>query len=350
MATHRRPKQPSHARVVVLTAAAAATVALSAQSAWADPKPSIDDVKTQIDGLNSQAEQATEQYDGAKEKADTLRQQASQLQDEVARTQAQVNQLEEGLGSVAGQQYMDDGIDPSVQLMFNADPSGYLDQAATQHQANISEAEALKALQQAQRTLNQQKQDAATALAQLDATTTTLNNAKTDVQSKLAQSQSLLNSLTASQRAAVLAAQQQEDGGGAASRGTSRADLGPLPQASGQAGGAVAAALSRLGDPYVWATNGPNTFDCSGLMQWSYEQVGIQLPRTSQEQASVGTAVPSLAQAQPGDLVIYNAEDGPEGHVGMYIGNGMVVHAPHTGAVVRTMPANALPIATIRRI
>ncbi|GAA1952782.1 C40 family peptidase [Kitasatospora viridis] len=350
MATHRRPKQPSRARVVVLTAATAATVTLSVQGAWADPKPSVDDVKSQLDGLNAQAEKATEQYDGAQEKAAALRVSSSQLQDEVARTQAQVDQLQQGLGSVAGQQYMQDGLDPSLQLVFTADPSGFLDRAATQQQADISEAGALKALQQAQRALNQQKQDAATELAELDSTTTALQTAASQVKAKLQQSQTLLNSLTASQRAAVLAAEQQDGGGGAASRGSTRADLSALPQASGQAGSAVSAALSRLGDPYVWGHTGPTTFDCSGLMQWAYEQAGVQLPRTSQEQAGVGMSVPSLAQAQPGDLVIYNAEDGPEGHVGMYLGNGQVVHAPHAGAVVRIMAADAMPIATIRRI
>ncbi|GAA1217087.1 C40 family peptidase [Kitasatospora nipponensis] len=349
MATHRRPKQPGHSRVVVLTAAAAATVALSAQSAWADPPPSTTDVKTQLDGLNAQAERATEQYDGAKEKADGLRQQASQLQDQVARTQAQVDQLKEGLASVAGQQYRQDGLDPSVQLMLSASPAGYLDRATTQHQADISEAGALKTLQQAERALNQQKQDATTALVQLDATSTALNSAKTQVQAKLQQAQSLLNSLTASQRAALAAAQQQAEGG-EVSRGTTRADLSALPQASGQAGTAVQAALSRLGDPYLWSASGPTAFDCSGLMQWAYRQAGVQLPRTSQEQATVGIAVPGLAQAQPGDLVIYNAQDGPRGHVGMYIGNGEVVHAPHAGTVVRVMQADAMSIATIRRV
>ncbi|WP_035803495.1 C40 family peptidase [Kitasatospora mediocidica] len=349
MATHRRPKQPSHARVVVLSAAAAATVALSAQGAWADPPPSSTDVKAQLDGLNAQAERATEQFDGAKEKSDDLRLRASQLQDEVARTQAQVGVLQEGLASVAGQQYMRDGLDPSVQLMLSANPAGYLDQATTQHQANVSEAETLKSLQQAERALNQQKQEAATTLAQLATTTTALNTAKAQVQAKLQQSQSLLNSLTAAQQAALRAAQQGADGG-EASRGSSRADLAALPQASGLAGSAVQAALSRLGDPYLWGAGGPTAFDCSGLMQWAYGQAGIHLPRTSQEQATVGSAVPGLAQAQPGDLVIYNAEDGPEGHVGMYIGNGQVVHAPHAGAVVRIMQATAMPIATIRRI
>ena len=203
---------------------------------------------------------------------------------------------------------MQDGLDPSVQLMLSADPSGFLDQATTQHQASVSEAGALKALQQAERTLNRQKQDAAATLAQLDSTTAALNGAKAQVQAKLQQSQSLLNSLTAGQRAALLAAQQDGEGG-EVSRGSTRADLASLPQASGQAGAAVQAALSRLGDPYLWGAGGPTAFDCSGLTQWAYAQAGIQLPRTSQEQATVGIAVPGLGQAQPGDLVIYNAEE-----------------------------------------
>ncbi|MFI9272488.1 NlpC/P60 family protein [Kitasatospora sp. NPDC052896] len=347
MASHRRAKQPSRARVAVLTAAAATVVALSAQSAWADPQPSVNDVKAQIDNLNTQQEQASQQFDGAQEKSDQLRQQASQLQDEVARAQDQVTQLEQGLATVAGEQYMSDGIDPSVQLMLNSDPSGYLSQAASLDQATTTETDALKSLQSEERTLNQEKAEASATLAELDATTTTLNSAKSQVQTKLQQAQSLLNSLSASQRAALQAAEQQDEGD-VASRGAARADLGNLPPASGYAGAAVAAALSRLGDSYVWGHTGPTTFDCSGLMQWAYAQAGVSLPRTSQEQGTIGTEVPSLADAQPGDLVIYGSD---MHHVGMYIGNGNVVHAPHTGDVVRVMQASVIgPIATIRRV
>jgi cell wall-associated NlpC family hydrolase len=159
------------------------------------------------------------------------------------------------------------------------------------------------------------------------------------VQQKLQDANNLLNSLTAQERAAVQAADR-------ASRGDARADLGSLPSAGGYAGVAVAAALSMRGHDYHWGSAGPSEFDCSGLMQWSYARAGVSLPRTSEEQMGIGSRVPSLAEAQPGDLVIY--EGG--GHVGMYIGNGMVVHAPHTGDVVRTMPADAMTIVTIRRV
>ncbi|MFD0278400.1 NlpC/P60 family protein [Kitasatospora sp. NPDC127111] len=347
MASHRRPKQPSRARVSVLTAAAATAVALSAQvaaHAAPSPSPKKDDVKAQIDQLQEEAEQATEKYNGAKERADQLRKQADQLQDQVARGQDQMTQLQGGLAAVAGEQYRSGGIDPSVQLMLSSDPSGYLDKASSVQQASSSQTEALKGLQDQQRRLDQQKAEAAAILASLDSTTKDLNQAKADVNKKLKEAQDLLNSLSAADRAALRAQQQQED---RASRGSERADLGSLPQAGGYAGAAVSNAMSKQGSPYVWGATGPSTFDCSGLMVWAYGKAGISLPRTSQAQGNVGARVPSLAEAQPGDLIIYRSD---RSHVGMYIGNGMVVHAPHTGDVVKVMKADAMPINTIRRV
>ncbi|GAB2715918.1 C40 family peptidase [Kitasatospora kifunensis] len=335
MASHRRPKQPSRARISVFTAAAATAVAISSQTgAWADPKPSIQDVKAQIDDLNNQQEAAAEKYDGAKERGDQLRQQASQLQDEVARTQDQLTQLQSGLAGVAGEQYRSGGIDPTVQLMLNSNPQNYLDQASSMQVATSTEADVLKSLQSEQRNLDQEKKEAADTLAQLDGATQQLNQAKADVQSKLAAAQKLLNSLSAADRASLAAADR-------ASRSSARTDLGSLdlPAAAGYAGQAVQEALSRLGDSYVWGATGSTTFDCSGLMQWAYGQAGVSLPRTSQEQATVGTGVPSLSQAQPGDLVIFGSD---RHHVGMYIGNGKMVHAPHTGDVVRIADVNTM--------
>ncbi|MFE7589938.1 NlpC/P60 family protein [Kitasatospora sp. NPDC057512] len=345
MASHRRPKQPSRARISVLTAAAATAVALSAQvAAHAAPQPNKTDVKAQIDQLQEEQEQAAEKYNGAKERADQLRKQADQLQDQVARGQEQMTQLQGGLAEVAGEQYRSGGIDPSVQLMLSSDPSGYLDKASTVQQASTSQAEALKGLLDQQRRLDQEKTEAAAVLASLDTTTKDLNQAKADVNTKLKAAQDLLNSLSSADRAALRAQQAQDD---RASRGSDRVDLSNLPPASGYAATALAKAMSKQGSPYVWGATGSTTFDCSGLMVWAYGQAGVSLPRTSQEQGHYGTRVPSLDQAQPGDLVIY----GPDmHHVGMYIGNGMVVHAPHTGDVVKVMKADAMSINTIRRV
>ncbi|MEU9132448.1 NlpC/P60 family protein [Kitasatospora sp. NPDC048540] len=345
MAAHRRPKQPSRARVSVLTGAAATAVALTAQvSAHAAPaQPGKDEVKAQVDKLLEEQEQAAERYNGAKERADQLRKQADQLQDQVARGQGQLTELAAGLAAVAADEYRQGGVDPSMQLMLSADPDEYLARASGFEQAVSTQADTLKALKDQQRRLDQQKQEAAAVLAELDASTQTLNGAKDEVQHKLQEAQRLLSSLSVADRTAILRGTD-----GSASRSSARIDPSTLPPASGYAATAVRTALDQQGDPYKWATTGPDTFDCSGLMVFAYAKAGVSLPRTSQEQATVGTNVGTdWHNAQPGDLVIYH---GDRSHVGMYIGNGLVVHAPRAGDVVKTMQVDAIQISTIRRV
>lgn len=112
----------------------------------------------------------------------------------------------------------------------------------------------------------------------------------------------------------------------------------------------VADAKRYLGVPYQWGGTSPTTgFDCSGFVQHVYGDLGIQLPRTSQEQSTVGTPVQSLSQAQPGDLLFFEPGAGGPGHVGIYLGNGMMIDAPHTGSSVRVEQVWTTPCA-IRRI
>lgn len=105
------------------------------------------------------------------------------------------------------------------------------------------------------------------------------------------------------------------------------------------ADGAVASALTRLGAPYSWGAAGPDAFDCSGLMFWSYQQEGKSIPRTSQAQVSGGTPV-SRADLQPGDIVGYYPG---VTHVAMYIGNGQVVHASDYGIPVQVVSVDSMP-------
>ncbi|MER8186895.1 NlpC/P60 family protein [Kitasatospora sp. NPDC094015] len=348
MATHRRPKQPSRARISVLTGAAATAVALSAQvSAHAAPaRPTKDEVRAQVDKLLEEQEAASERYNGAKERSEQLHKQTDQLQDQVARGQAQLTELTAGLAAVAAEEYRQGGVDPSMELMFSADPDDYLARAAGFDQAVNTQADTLRSLKEQQRRLDQQKQEAAAVLAELDRSTQALNGAKDEVQHKLQEAQQLLGTLSAADRTAIL---RGTDGDGStASRSSNRVDPSTLPPAAGYAATAVRAALDQQGDPYKWAATGPDTFDCSGLMVYAYAKAGVSLPRTSQEQATVGTDVGTdWHQAQPGDLVIYHSN---RSHVGMYIGNGLVVHAPRAGDVVRTMKVDAIAISTIRRV
>jgi len=329
VASHRRPKQPSRTRVTVLTTAAAAAVALSANAANAAPseKLSKNEVKAKVDKLYEEAEQATEKLDGAKEKQDKLQKQISTLQDNVARGQEELNELRDGLGSMASAQYRTGGIDPSVALFLSSDPDNYLDQASTMDQLSAQQVEALKKVQEKQRSLAQQRKEAADKLKDLADTRAELAKKKKEVQNKLGSAQKLLNTLTAKEKAALAAAEQERS-----TRASERVDLGNSTSASGRAAAAFSAAQTKLGSPYVYGASGPSSFDCSGLTSWAYAQAGVTIPRTSQAQANAGTRIYSQSDLKVGDLVIFY---GDYHHVGLYAGNGQVLHAPRTGTVVR---------------
>ncbi|MET8288834.1 NlpC/P60 family protein [Streptomyces sp. NPDC005132] len=337
MASHRRPKQPSRTRVTVLTTVAAAAVALSANAANAAPseKPSKDEVKSKVDALYQEAEQATEKLDGAKEKQDKLEKQISTLQDNVARGQEDLNQLRDALGSMASAQYRTGGIDPSVALFLSSNPDDYLDKASAMDQLSGQQVEALKKVQEKQRELAQQRQEASEKLKDLSDTRAELKKKKQEVQGKLASAQKLLNSLTAKEKAA-LAAQDQER----ATRASERVDLGNTKAASGRAAAAFAAAESVIGAPYDYGHAGPSTFDCSGLTSWAYAQADVSIPRTSEVQANAGTRIYSQSDLRVGDLVIFY---GDHHHVGLYAGGGQVLHAPHSGALVRYESIGNMP-------
>ncbi|NBE54208.1 C40 family peptidase [Streptomyces boluensis] len=335
MASHRRPKQPSRTRVTVLTATAAAAVALTSQAAHADPKPSKKEVKAEVDKLYEEAEKSTEKYNGAKEQQDKLEDQIDDLQDKVARGQDELNELRSGIGSLASAQYRSGGIDPSVQLFLSSDPDSYLDKASSLDQLTSKQADALKEIQSKQRTLAQQRSEASDKLRDLEDTRKELGEKKKEVQDKLSEAQKLLNTLTAKERAALAAAEER------ASRDAGdRADLGDAVPASQRGAAALEAAKSKIGSPYVYGASGPSSFDCSGLTSWAYSQAGVSIPRISQDQANAGTRIQSQSALKPGDLVIFY---GDMHHVGFFAGNGQVLHAPKPGAAVRYESINNMP-------
>ncbi|MFE3059276.1 NlpC/P60 family protein [Nocardia sp. NPDC059239] len=108
---------------------------------------------------------------------------------------------------------------------------------------------------------------------------------------------------------------------------------------------ALAAGLTRVGDPYVWGATGPDQFDCSGLVQWAFHQVGKSVPRTSQQQSSYGTPVDEK-DLQPGDVVFFYSDIS---HVGIYAGNGLMLHASTFGVPVQVAPMSSTPFHSARR-
>ncbi|UAK32272.1 C40 family peptidase [Nocardia asteroides] len=117
----------------------------------------------------------------------------------------------------------------------------------------------------------------------------------------------------------------------------------PVPSVFGL--GALAAATTQIGKPYEWGGTGPSSWDCSGLVQWAYRQVGVSIPRTTWQQAKAGTPVPR-ASLSPGDIVVLNSDGS---HVGIYAGLGQVLNAYDWGVPVGYTPLEQFDIYAIRR-
>ncbi|MGP4113083.1 NlpC/P60 family protein [Streptomyces sp. 4N509B] len=362
MACHRRPRSPEaradRARAVrvtalsvtVATAAVAATAVpvlaepggpaeASSQAADATPGTSAE-AAAEVERLLVEAERAVEAYNGASERVEGLEEELERRQDRVARGQQALNEQRRALGSAAAAQYRSGGIDPSLALLLTADPDGYLDRAATLDRVGDRQTGALRELRAVQRGLEQRRQEARRALRELTEERQRLTRAKTTAQRRLEAARSHF---------ATLSAQEREERERAAARATGAATVslggGAAGAPSSRAATAVAAATSAVGRPYAWGQAGPDAFDCSGLVQWAYAQAGVALPRTSQGQATAGRPVP-LSQALPGDIVAFRSD---ASHVGIYVGDGQMIHSPHPGASVRYDPVGIMPVSSVVR-
>jgi cell wall-associated NlpC family hydrolase len=116
------------------------------------------------------------------------------------------------------------------------------------------------------------------------------------------------------------------------------------PTAAG--GSAMSRALGKVGAPYRWGATGPNAFDCSGLVSWAYQSSGVSLPRTSRAMSRVGTPV-AKADLRPGDLVFFYR---PVSHVGIYLGNGKIVHASSKKYPVKVSDMGRMTFNSARRV
>lgn len=334
-----------------VTVAAATAAVLSAQGgAEAQPGPSgsgsssPDEVRHQVDGLYAQAETASQRAAGAQERQAELQRRASLLEQQLAQEQQRADDVAGQLGAMAQSEYEQGGtIDPVLQLLLSAHPGDYLDRAASLGAVDADLASRLAELRTDEQRVQRDRTAVGEQLNELDRLRRSIATDKAEVQRRLGHAQALLASLTADQRAQL---QQQED---AAAQAAASAAALPLPTGLGpadaRAAAALAAAQAALGQPYVYGATGPGSFDCSGLMYWAWRHAGVSLPRTSQEQAFAGRRVP-LSEARPGDLVVYYRD---MHHVGMYAGNGMIIHAPYPGARVRYESVNDMPVVAVVR-
>ncbi|MFH0516709.1 NlpC/P60 family protein [Streptomyces sp. M41] len=353
MAAHRKPRRRSAGGTTARTAwtialAGAATATGFDGTGHAEPQLTPAQVKAKVDKLYQEAEVATEKYNGAKEQADTARRRIRTLQDEAARKTGKLNAARDALGSMAAAQYRDGGLDPALQLALSDDPDRYLDGAEFAERAGNRQATSAAGVRKQLREIEQLRGAARVELDSLKSRQSELRRHKNTITGKLDAARDLLARLTAEERAQLGA-----DGTDRAARSSTgpRDTLTPSGSAAAQApnsraASAVSYAYSKLGSPYVWGATGPDAFDCSGLTQAAYRSAGLSLPRTTYAQIDAGRRV-SRSELLPGDLVFFYSGIS---HVGLYIGNGRMIHAPNPSAPVRVAPLDEMPFAGATRV
>ncbi|MEU2682881.1 C40 family peptidase [Streptomyces hygroscopicus] len=348
MASHRKPKQrlltsgtARAAALLALTGAASATFLHG--TGHAENRLTPAQVRAKVDQYRREAEQATEKYNGAKEKADRARQALDALRDQAARRTTRLNTARNALGAFGAAQYRSGTVAAALQLALSSSPDQYLKRASIVERAGNRQSALITAVGRQERKLRQVRGEAADRLAALRASQTAAARHKRTVQRKLAAADRLLDRLTREQRRRVLAALDGGGTGGAGAGGADGADS--LTSATGRAARAVSYAYAALGKPYIWGATGPYGYDCSGLTQAAWRAAGVSLPRTTYTQINAGQRVPR-GQLAPGDLVFFYSGIS---HVGIYIGGGRMIHAPHPGAPVRVASIADMPFAGAAR-
>ncbi|OLZ59260.1 hypothetical protein AVW11_26910 [Streptomyces amritsarensis] len=346
MASHRKPRQRPLSGGSVRTAATIALAGAATATAFegtsqAAPRPTPAQIKTEVDRLYEEAEAATERYNGAKEQADEAERALTGLRDEAARKADQLNTARSALGTLAASQYRSGSLGTAVQLALADDPQEYLAQASFVSRAGDRSAAGITTVRRKLDEVSKLREQASGRLADLGSRRDELATHKAEAEEKLAAAKRLLAKLTAEERAAYDA-----QAPGAATAPSGPVTAAPPPPADGsRAARAVAFAYSSIGKPYVWGATGPGSFDCSGLTQAAWRSAGVSLPRTTYTQINAGRRV-SRDQLAPGDLVFFYSGIT---HVGLYVGNGQMIHAPRPGSTVRLAPIDSMPWAGASR-
>ena len=307
-------------RVALL--AGAITLASSAlpsgigSAAPAGSQPSLATLVARANKLSNEIDSLGQQFDALRIQLSQARAVVRVARQTALRDQKLMTAGEMAVGQIAAQGYMSGGLNPALQLLQSSDPQSMLNRASIMVQLQQENGSKINEVRAAEAAAKR----ALLTAAQAERQATRLSAA---MQAKVAVIQKKENILNSAAYAKAMEIYQK---------------TGKYPYTApvGNSIGAQALrfALTRVGDAYVWGAAGPAQFDCSGLVLWAYAQVGISLPHFTGAQWNSGVHV-SRSQLQPGDLVFFFPDIS---HVGMYVGNGMMVDAPTFGQPVQVQP------------
>jgi cell wall-associated NlpC family hydrolase len=310
-------------------------------SSSSDQHLTLAQAQARVNTLNHQAEVAAEQMNTVKVQMKATRERLQTYRSDLRRQSAIVDALRRQLiGSALAKYQSGGGLSTSTAFLVAKDPQTYLANLSNSAVADNEQAGLFARLTEQQSRLSGQRAQAESEIDAIAKAKDALAEQQDELDEKSAEAQSILDTLTAAQQQTLF---QTPSGSSEVSRGQPR--VHDIP-ASGRAEVAVQTALAQVGDPYVYGAAGPDAFDCSGLTMYSWHAAGVSLSHSSSVQATQGVPV-SLSDLMPGDLIFYYS---PISHVGMYIGHGQIVHAPHPGQSVQVVSMYEMPIAEARRV
>ncbi len=336
MSTGRITRTKGIALAALTTTAVAGGVLFIQGAAEADPKPTLAQAKAQVADLQEKAEVAGEAANALRGKISAQEAKVKALQAGIAKQQVQVDAVKRQIGSLAVAGYQTSGMSTTAQLLLSTNPDQFLSQASTAQAFAGQQNSALRKFQDAQGKLTDLQSGEQSELAALQAVKAQQEDLKKQLQANLDAAEKVLSKLSDADRARI-AQENAEEAAKARNQRPSRDkgrmddDLPNVP-ASGRAAVAVQVALDQLGDAYSWGAAGPSRFDCSGLTMYAWGKAGVSLSHSSASQFGEGRRV-SRANLMPGDLVFFGTSS--IHHVGMYIGNGKMVHAPNPSKPVQ---------------
>ncbi|MFI6456901.1 NlpC/P60 family protein [Streptosporangium amethystogenes] len=295
-------------------------------SATADPEPSLQQLAKQVEKMHEEIGTLAEQYNGERVRLKQAQRAAESAKKTLATSESELATRRTKATLLAQSNYMSGGLNSGLAFTQATDPDTFLDQATTNYALQQQQSEevaqvgrAIEAAERAQASAKARTSEVKVLLEEIEGKRSRIERLVARVESDLF---SEVRTRAVSNRGARVKVEVPIVG-------------------SGKAAEAARWALTQQLKPYVWGAEGPNSFDCSGLVMWAYQKVGISLPHYTGNQWTAGTHI-SRNDLRPGDLVFFYSD---LHHVGIYIGAGLMVHAPRTGDVIHIATIDNRPFA-----
>jgi cell wall-associated NlpC family hydrolase len=327
-------RTPARLARAALAVAGVAGVLLTAAPAQAAPGTSAE-AGQMVAARAHDLEVVTEQFDEARATYDTQRAAAEAATAKLQAAAATLGTAQQQVRGIARSAWTGSGLTSFQALLTSRSADDFVERVSTLQLVSGHQSGILQAAAGANVAAAQAQAAAQNAAAAAKATYDKVAAQQADLKKQVAEYQAVYDRLSAAEKRAAAGATPER---ASRSERVAPAPSGPVVASSQAAQIAVDTAMAQRGKPYVWAASGPGSFDCSGLTAFAYHAAGIDLPHSSALQSTMGKAV-SRADLQPGDLVFFYS---PVSHVGIYIGNGQMVHAPTTGDVVKVASLDAI--------